>query len=156
MTGPRTSPDGTVEVRFHEVEVWHHTVDEPTIHRARDGRLVVDLRGTMLDAKGSVTFPGPHRVRLVLRRYPHGSVVRHDLVVDVEAESFAVGGDDPDRPLAELPDVVRELRAATPHILAADLAAARCPDCGGHLRRAGVSAFDTSQPFECSACGRVW
>lgn len=150
------SPDGTVEVTYAEELVGHHTVREPVVTRARDGRPVLDLRGTSLDPRGDVTFPGPGLVRLLLRLYPAGSVVAYDLTVDVEAETFGLGDEVADRPLAELPDVVRELRPTLPHVRAADLAAGRCPACGGRVRRAGVSAFDTAQPFECGQCGAVW
>lgn len=105
------SPDGGVVVLFTASEmrmsVWVH---EPLVYRARDERLVLDLDGTLLDAAVGTTFPGPGLVRLPLRRYPNGSRVKYDLVVDVEAETFGVGeGAVPDRPLAELRQVVREL-----------------------------------------------
>lgn len=152
----RRSPDGSVEVVYAEDTVGHHTISEPAVYRVRDGALLLNLQGTMLDSRPRTSFPAPGRVRLELRKYPVGSVVAYDLVVDVEAETFGMDGAEPDRPLAELPDVVRELRATIPEIRAADLAAARCPACGGHLRRFGTSAFDTTQPFECVSCGSMW
>lgn len=107
----RVSPDGGVVVLFTASEmrmsVWVH---EPLVYRARDERLVLDLSGTLLDSAADTTFPGPGLVRLGLRRYPRGDVVRYELVVDVEADTFGLGGDPPERPLRELRKAVRELR----------------------------------------------
>ena len=110
MIPPRVSPDGTVEVRFSardmRMSVW---VYEPAVYRTRDGALLLDFDGTLLDAVPGLEFPAPHRVRLPLRKYPRGDKVRYDLVVDVEAETFGLWPDEPDRPLAEVHRVVHEL-----------------------------------------------
>lgn len=98
-----TSPDGSVEVLFRASEmrmsVW---VFEPIVVRTRDGAAVVDLDGTLLDASTGTTFPGPGLVRMRLRRYPRGDRVAYDLVVDVEAETFGLGEEEPVRPLYRL------------------------------------------------------
>src|SRR5687768_13528880 len=87
------------------MSVWVH---QPLVRRVRDGLLVADLTGTLLDASEGTSFPGPHRVRLALRKYPDGASVRYDLVVDVEEETFGLGAM-PDRPLADLADALPEL-----------------------------------------------
>ncbi len=109
MIPDRVSPDGSVEVRFSSLDVrmsvWVH---EPLVYRTRDGALVVSCEGTLLDGADRLEFPGPGLVRLRLRKYPRGDVVRYDVLVDVEAETFAVGDAAP-RPLAEIGKVVHEL-----------------------------------------------
>jgi hypothetical protein len=105
-----TSPDGSIVVVFTGQEmrmsVWVH---EPLVYRTRDEALVLALDGTLLDATTGLEFPGPHLVRLPLRRYPRGDKVRYDLLVDVEAETFGLDGAEPTRPLWALRKVVREL-----------------------------------------------
>ena len=105
------SPDGTVEVRFTAQEmrmsVW---VLEPLVYRTRDGALLLDLDGTLLDPMPSAEFPAPNRVRMRLRKYPRGDKVRYDLVVDVEAETFGLDGAEPDRPLSQIRKAVPEVR----------------------------------------------
>jgi hypothetical protein len=152
----RTSPDGSVVVLFtsHDVRmsVW---VNEPAVYRARDGALLVDFDSTLLDAGTGLTFPGPHRVRLPLRKYPRGDQVRYDLLVDVEAETFAIGPGEPVRPLAEIARAVHELQGARPTVRLTPLEAGACPDCGGEL--AALRFLGIRRPGRrCRRCGRVW
>lgn len=105
----RVSPDGSVEVRYSSLDVrmsvWVH---EPSVRRTRDGAVLLDCEGTLLDGAEGLEFPGPGLVRLRLRKYPRGDVVRYDVTIDVEAETF-VSGEGPPRPLAEIGKVVSEL-----------------------------------------------
>lgn len=159
----KVSPDGNVVVLFTESEmrmsIWVH---EPLVYRARDELLVLDLSDTLLDSSQSGTsFPEPNRVRLRLRKYPNGSVVKYDLVVDVEAETFGLGeGAVPDRPLSELVGAVPELRGrGMPPVDAEEARRTKvCPRCGGTMTEER-DVFDRmfgTWLIRCQSCGRSW
>lgn len=158
----KVSPDGSVVVLFTASEmrmsVWVH---EPLVYRARDGLLVLDLGDTLLDSAPATSFPAPHRVRLGLRKYPDGSRVRYDLVVDVEEETFGLGeGAVPDRPLADIGKALPELRDRDmPPVDAEEARRTKvCPRCGGTLaeERGLLDRVFGTWLVRCGGCGRSW
>lgn len=104
------SPDGAVEVAFSAEEMrmslWVH---EPLVRRLRDQAVVLDLTGTLWDAAAKATFPAPGRVAFNLRHYPDGSTVV-PVVVDVEAETFGIGDEEPGRSLRGIREALRAAR----------------------------------------------
>lgn len=154
----RVSPDGSVVVCFEVYEPRMSVVlHPPVVYRARDGVAVLSCGGTALDGFADTTFPAPNQVRLPLRLYPNGSRVAYDLVVDVEAETFGIGGEPPTRPLSEIGDAIPSLRPEVD--VDAALRAGTCPKCGGPMvsrRRAWQRLLGAHTAHRCERCGRAW
>ena len=104
------SPDGAVEVAFSAQEMrmslWVH---EPLVRRVPGGDVVLNLDGTGWDAACRAEFPAPGRVAFGLRHYPDGWTVV-PVVVDVAAETFGIGDEEPVRPLRGLLTALRAAR----------------------------------------------
>lgn len=109
----RISPDGTVRVDLAATE-WanSHWVHSPRVVDIGGRCTVLDLWGTDWDAV--VSFPGPGRIRLALRRYRRQGTLEAELdLAQATYQIVSEPGHDGTRPAAPLSGVANGIEAAS-------------------------------------------